>query len=483
MQTSLFPDESPDLDSEEIKNPLESLVRLLGNIDHEGITSALKSGGERYKRKVLESSPANWASIVRYFNQFKVRAVAAKLNAHVYDLLADPHYLYISDEVFRHVAKTKNAVFVFEDLLSGEAIRSQRRQTEEESEPGLDPIDREDFRYYRSRFTDHPAAEVLDTVNARLRAQGLNLIPYRTNAEVTVAAIRLLDDALCGLLFRVYVPANRLWANEIDKLLELFRDYLIKTGRKGIRLDQVRTGHGTSYEFHGEETSNSPSLSEEFQDFSKILDLSVSNPNEAELLLREKTVNPNEISAILTRYSKEAKRLHVDLRHDRERKLLNIRQRLESELAEMLPDDTDWGLINMLVAKTVPEALSLSGLTSVETRLLTSPSASSFGSLTINLRPQIINTVTGVVSQEILGDFNLTEDSKQLLSLIQEHGADQTFELTEAVRTLSDEEIPNPNRVTSAQKLKGFLFKVTEKIGPVAANLLTDYIEKRLGLK
>ena len=466
-----------------MKSPFESLVLLLGNIDHEGITSALKSSGERYKRKVLESSPRNWASIVRYFEQSNVRAVAAKLNARVYNLLADPHYTHISDELFGRVAQTKNAVFVFEDLLSGEAIRAQRRQAEGESEPGLDPVDREDYRYYRSRFTDYPAAEALDAVNARLRAQGLNLIPYRTNAEVTVAAIRLLDDALRGLLFRVYVPANRLWANEIDRLLELFRDYLIKTGRKGIRLDQIRTGHGTSYEFHGEEVSKGSSLSEEFQDFSKILDLSVSNPDEAEILLRKKTVNPDEISAIVTRYSKEAKRLQVDLRHDRERKLLNIRQRLESELAETLPDDTEWGLINALVAKTIPEALTLSGLSSGEAKSLSAHSASSFGSVTVNLRPQIINTVTGVVSQEILGDFNLTEDSRELLRLIQQHGADNTLELTEAVRTLSDEEIPNSSRVTSAQKLKGFLFKATEKIGPVAANVLTDYIEKRIGLK
>jgi hypothetical protein len=37
--------------------------------------------------------------------------------------------------------------------------------------------------------------------------------------------------------------------------------------------------------------------------------------------------------------------------------------------------------------------------------------------------------------------------------------------------------------LTSAQKLKAFVFGVAGKIGPVAANLLTAYIETRLGLK
>lgn len=108
-------------------------------------------------------------------------------------------------------------------------------------------------------------------------------------------------------MFRIYVPSNRLWANEVDKLLQLFRDYLLRTGRKGIRLEQIRTDHGISYEFHGDDVPSSSSLSEDFQDFSRFLDLCVSNPDEAEALLRQKRIDPKEIGDILTRYSKEAK--------------------------------------------------------------------------------------------------------------------------------------------------------------------------------
>lgn len=60
MQIPLFPNQPTEIPP---GLPKESLVLLLGNVDHEGITSALKSGGGQYRKKLLDSRPANWASI------------------------------------------------------------------------------------------------------------------------------------------------------------------------------------------------------------------------------------------------------------------------------------------------------------------------------------------------------------------------------------------------------------------------------------
>jgi hypothetical protein len=150
-------------------------------------------------------------------------------------------------------------------------------------------------------------------------------------------SVQFLEDALQNLLFRVYVPSGRLWANEVDRLLTLFREYLLSTGRTGVRLDQSKTDYGVSYEFHATEDGTSVSLEVEFREFSRVLDLSLSNPSAAETVLRNKSVDAKEVEDIVTRYAKEARRLHVDIKHDRERKILAIRQRLESELSEVLP--------------------------------------------------------------------------------------------------------------------------------------------------
>jgi hypothetical protein len=462
----------------------DPLVLLIGNVDHEGITSALKSSGTQYKKKLLESRPENWTEILRYFYGYTIKAVIIKLNARVYDLLALPAYKGIADDLFEMIATKRHAVFVFEDLLSRRAEQQDQRVQDEAEREGFDADDEEDSAYYGGRFAiEQPATQVLEIVNRMLRRHDLNLVPYRTNAEVTVIASQLLKDALEGLLFRVYVPTGRLWANEVDRLLQLFTDYLHRTGRKSVRLDQVRTDHGISYEFRGDEARPAESLSADFQDFSRLLDLCVSHPAEAEALLKSKTVDPKEISGILTRYSKEAKRLQVDLRHERERKLLDIRQRLESELTDCFLGEADWDLINKFVATAIPAAYSIASLSAddkANSQLLPTLSTSE---LTININPQIVTAVNSVVARELQGDVSYSVGSKQLLDLIESHSPKNSSQLVSAAQELEDTGITNSARLTSAQKLKSFVYSVGEKIGPVATKILTDYIEMKLGMK
>ena len=149
-----------------------------------------------------------------------------------------------------------------------------------------------------------------------------------------------------GLLYRIYVPAGRMWADETDRLIQLFRDYLSRVGRFSVRLDQQRTGQGTVYEFFsstelGIETAfKEGGLALQFQEFSHLMDMSVTDFAGAEAFLEGKQLQPREVAEILTRYAKEAKRIHIDMRQIREQKVMSIRHRLESELTDTLPSET-----------------------------------------------------------------------------------------------------------------------------------------------
>jgi hypothetical protein len=297
---------------------------------------------------------------------------------------------------------------------------------------------------------------------------------------VTVLAGEFICDTEQGLLFRVYVPAARLWANEVDRLLQLFRDHLAKTGRTAVRLDQFRTEHGIAYEFHGAASPRESALSEQFQEFSHLLDLCISSPAEAEALLREKAVEQRDILEIVTRYSKEARRMRVDLKQDRERKLLSIRHRLESELTDASVM-TNWSDIATLVERTVPYDSEISSAYMIDQRALRL-SASDAKSLTININPRVIEKLDGIVISEIRGNLNLSSSDQELLELIQKHGQSQATELASAVHELSDEQIPKARRLGAKQKLKAFLYKVSSTVGDVGAKVLEAYIEKKLGL-
>jgi len=212
---------------------------------------------------VLASSPHNWRTIIALFDLFTIRAVVIKLNVDVYRVLLTPAYGAVREELLTRVAASRHIVFVYEDLLSSQTHSSPENHVSrrQESRNILEVLDDEDRQSYRTVLeTEQLPAQFLEGVNTFLRTYKLNLVPYRRNADVTVIATEFLEDALEQLLFRIYVPQGRLWANEIDRLLQLFRDYLLKTGRKGIRLDQVRTDSGISYEFHSDEMSPSTSL-------------------------------------------------------------------------------------------------------------------------------------------------------------------------------------------------------------------------------
>ena len=249
-----------------------------------------------------------------------------------------------------------------------------------------------------------------------------------------------------------------------------------------MRLAQYRTYKGVIYEKHSEEIASSTDIGKEFSEFTQFMDLCASDTKAAERMLKNKDVDQREVVSILSRYSKEAKRLSVDLKHEREQKLLGIRQRLESELVDSIPGGTDWVTIESLVNLAVPQLSGVHGAISVDQESMRLPSLGGMKNVTINLNPQIVETVNGIVAQEISGDQHIGPEAQQLLELIKRYGGKDTQELASSVHELEDTSAPKPGRLNAKQKLKKFLINVGSKAGDVAAGVLQSYIERQLGL-
>lgn len=451
-----------DFDEESDEFALDAckpLVLLLGNIGHEGVLSSLSAAKRQYKRKMLDSSPANWESIIEYFTAFRVSTVLVKLTPNTFRLLSLEEYETVRNKLFPLVAAVPNTVFVYEDILTG---KQQQEEWQEQNYP-------------------YPARDVLESVFTWFNSIGIELTPYRMNAEVTVLSESFLLDTEKNLIFRLYIPNGRIWSNEADRFLQLFRDYLGRVNHLTTRLNQRRTDHGIIYEFHGDASQGETGLNTEFEEFSRFMDLCASNSNAAKALLTTKDINHKEIIDIIARYSKEAKRLQVDLKHERERKFLAIRQRLESELVDSAPTTTDWKAIESFINAAIPYSSEISSLLSHTS----SPSSyiATDGNLTVNVRPQIFQRVNGIVAQEIYGNQHLSQNDQQILSLIREHGGAKAMELESAVHELADDSAPKTDRLGAKQKLKKFLIEVGKRTADVAAGVLQTYIENKLGLK
>ncbi len=447
----------PDTDTFDLETD-KPLVLLLGNIAHEGVISLLKASKRQYKQKLLNSKPENWQSIVEYFDTFEISSVLIKLDPHVISLIASKDYEQVSRRLFQRIAKKPNMVFVYEDLLTGVA--------------GSDEWDQLSWR---------PSKEDLDKVLKVIENLDLEIMPYKRNAQVTVLAESFLRDTEANLLFRVYVPSGRIWSNETDRLLQLFREYLSTVGHIAVRLDQQRTDKGIIYEFHGDEPKGEHGLSAEFADFTHFLDLCVRDQSAAEAILVSKSMDAKKLSEILVRYSKEAKRLHVDLKHERERKVLGIKQRLESELVDEIPGDIDWKAVNQLIEATVP-SFSGTGASLMIGSTSRDIDTNNKASITININPKIVGTVNGVIAQEINGNQNLGAQGPELLELVQKYGETRANELVTAIYEVEDKRAPKPDRVRAGQKLKKFLIEVARKGGDIATGVPQKYIENQLGL-
>lgn len=448
----------PEREFEYQLDPTKPLVLLLGWVDHEGILSSLKASGQQYKKKLLDSLPKNWESTVDLFAQFKVTAVVGKISAHALDLVTDQRYLDVSKRLFAAIGSIPNQIFMFEDILEGE-----QKDT------------------FREEYNPYPSKEVIETAILFLRDQGVHIIPYTTRAEVTVLAEAFLNDIDKNLIFRMYVPTGRLWAAEADRFLQLFQDYVTRVERLEVRLDQKRTEHGVVYEFRGHPPVGQSSLEADFQEFSRIMALFEVDPDAAAKLLAEKGPNTPEIARLISKYSKEAKRLQLDIRHEAEAKSVSIRHRLESELLDLDPTPQEWEQIQVLVSSALPPHGSLSydvlAAGSAATRLTTGPVH-----FTYNVRPQFIGTVNGVIAEEINGNQHFEPEHHQLMALIARHGADKSKELETAVYEIADKGVEKVGRLRAKQKLKGFLVEFGRKTGDVAFGVLQTYIEKQLGL-
>lgn len=439
-------------------DPAKPLVLLLGWVDHEGILSSLKASGRQYKKKLLDSYPKNWESTSDLFTQFKVTAVVGKISARVLSLMMDEQYSEVRERLFAAIGTVPNQIFMFEDILEGGQ--------------------KDDFR---EEYNPYPSKEVMDAALVFLRDHGIQVLPYATRAEVTVLAEAFLDDIDKNLIFRMYVPTGRLWAAEADRFLQLFQDYVTRVERLEVRLDQKRSKHGVIYEFHGHSRTGQNSLEADFQEFSRIMGLFEVDPNTAAKLLAEKGPNVQEIAHLISKYSKEAKRLRLDISHEAEVRSVSIRHRLESELLDLDPTPQEWEQIQVLVNGAIPHHGSLSSDVLALGRAA-EPLAAASVQITYNVRPQFIGTVNGVIAEEINGNQHFEPEHHQLLELITRHGADRSKELETAVYEIADKGVEKVGRLRAKQKLMAFLTEFGKKTGDVAFGVLQTYIEKQLGL-
>ncbi|MFF5215423.1 hypothetical protein [Micromonospora sp. NPDC000442] len=448
---------------------------FLGSKAAESSTSRLKASNLLYVWKRLESSPENWRKILAHLESSKLLGVLAQLTSNnINFMIADP-YRTLAERLFQALGRTRSVVFIHESIIAPPSAAPQAtwesvELTEVPTEKigGFDPY----IHWDAAEFFSPPKPAALKFVTDALRECDVNVMPYKTNAELSLLAWRFIEQADKQLLFRVYIPKGRLWSAEADKLLSLFRDWLGQVKGSRVRQDGYSTPQGQVYEFYGEDDSPL-GLTDQFGEFSDFLNDCLDRPEEAARSLDLQRLSAADVGDIVSRYSKEARRLKIDLRHAREAKILSLRHRLEDELAEVGVSDKEIARISEEIVPPIENFASALTAGSASWRFdVRTPT-----NITIN--NQVIDTVNGIVAQHMQGTMKMNPEARELLELIDQYGGRRQADLTSAVHELEDEDASRQDRISARQRLKAFLYGLGNQVG---VGLLTAYVEGRLGM-
>ena len=451
-------------------NPQPKKFLFLSDSDSDAARSRLAVAGVPYVKKRLESGPANWQTIVDIFSEERLVGVLVKLSNVTMERMLNRPYAEVCDQLLMQIGHIPHIVFVHSSFFGLSLEQSAGNKDEEDSWFGpsshFDPLDEGKRKTIMELFDKY----------------SLNVVPYRRNVELSLLAGEFVESHQSNLIFRFYVPSGKIYADQTTDVLSLFRDYLTRSLNIQVRQSTHATATGTIYEFFGDGSMSQEDVTAKFTGFRTVMDLCLADPSAAEQLLVEQGADAQSVSRIVTDYSKKLRRITSDVRQERERKVLDIRHRLESELIEVA-SDAELTAIRLLVEQVIPSQGNVSDVMGLGTVPIDQARAHN---LVLNIKPQFIQKVSGVVAQEVYGDQNIGPEPMRLLELIRESNTSNSLELQSAVYELEDSSTSPEKRLSAARRLQAFIAKVSSKVGEKvldsSIDVLQAYVQAKLGI-
>ena len=468
------------MEAEKLREQKKAL--LLNSIERGTIQTCLQTNNYESTLKLLNSSVSNWESICEILeaNFDDKFIVLGKFTEYTLFKMCLSEYDFIVEKLIKLLKTKRHLIFIYKENLIGNFSYLNQ---EESSNPIL-TFDNEYNRVYSNASklefwlneNDEEINEEAFLLKVRNLIKKLNnnikILPFEKLIDIENAGQNFIENIVEGLLFRIYIPNERIYSNEFSKFIMLFRDYSSIVSNTELKIVQNKTDLGTICSLY----KNGENISEIdvnvlYKDFSIFMDLCSSKPNEAEKLIDNLSISEPEKHKIFKKYVKESQRLLLDIKQEKEMKFLSIRHRLENELQE-------FELTNEVleyVSNSFPNSNFLQ--------------KHGFGSQivqnqTININPQIIHKVDGIVCRELNGNVNLNNEEQEIMKLIEKFSknASENSDLQTSLYELKDTATTNDKKRSAWQKLSGFLVKAGDKVGEVGISLLTKYIEKQLGL-
>ena len=454
--------------------PGKKNVVILGGFGHEGITSQIESlGFNEWSRSLNKVSAKTWLKRASEMEDMhlngRLAATIIRLHSSLLLKASSSKYRDAFLAILKAAQGSKLIVFIFQDNLSGIFVK-RRKDTGEpytlndleewhRNAPGnaIHEMAVESLRDYLSR------PQEVHAFIQFLYDSGAQIAPFYRRSDVTIRIQEFLSDLGENIYLRLFIPNDRLQAEQLASLLEVLERYLRQIEGQTFSVDSHKSEKGTVYLFKSEGgLTGLDDLNDAFRRFNDFMQLCEDDPRRAESLLITRGIAGGEASFLVQKYSRDYRRLLVDMRHEFERKSLSLRQKLEADMVE--------GGSGASFSSTNE---SLGGILQF---------AAPGTNVTINIGKVSVassNRIRNEIDQLITGSaISYNESDRELLKLI----ASSTNRL-EALQSqsdldqLKDVSVPDPTRRNARQRLISFLSRVAQRGGEVAQSVATEALK------
>lgn len=456
---------------------------LLNNIDRGTIQTALQTNNYYRTVKLLNTSVKNWESICRILEKDVENEilVIGKFTENSLFRMCLPMYESVVKRLLNLIAKKRHLIFIYKSNLFGKFNYLQI--TDDEGNATYTDENTGDVYYYNddklerwlnSNGVCEEEEEYTEKVNLLVKEiiNSLNILSYEKLIDIEISGQSFIENIAEGLLFRIYIPSERIWSSEFDKFINLFRDYASNIANKELKITQNKTDSGTVcslYSVNKDLAENE--INDLYKEFTAFMDVCTSNIDEAESIISKLDINIPQKQHILKKYIRESQRILLDIKQERELKIIAIKHRLQNELQEFDLSDEINNYIERSISSSDFSNNFIYGIQKVENQ-------------TIIIQPNIIDKVESVIISELNGNIKLNAEELEISKLIEKYSSNilENSELQTSLHELNDNGSSNDQKRSASQKIYSFLSKVADKVGDVGVALLSKYLEQKIGI-
>ncbi len=299
----------------------------------------------------------------------------------------------------------------------------------------------------------------------------LNYIFCQDREEKNRALSNYIEELDLGTVMKLFIPKGRLHEETTDKFIFLLQNYGRNVKNIPISIHSIPSKKGVLYIFKVNTVSeiiNIPSLVGELSSF---LEVCNSDPQKAKEIINNANAGDIDTENIVMKYSIEAKRILLDIQHEKEFKMLSVRQMLEKELEEVNIGEATSAYLNKQINND-----------SVVIELSNPVSSGVFEGENLSSEENMqIAAAKRIIENDVKGLSALSSDERIVLKVLENAATgEERTNLRTAIFVINDNSLPIEERKSAKGAVTKFLLRQAKNIESSAYKLLDAYLKSTI---